>query len=61
MTPQKMITYGESSDLRHHCGIGGYEISHLMKDFGGELEIKLDSSSEFPVEYRLTFKSIENE
>lgn len=59
MTPQQMIKYGESSDLTHHCGIGGYEINQLVSDFGGSLEIILDSEAEFPVEYRLTFKSLE--
>ena len=59
MTPQQMIKYGESSDLTHHCGIGGYEINQLVSDFGGSLEIVLDSEAEFPVEYRLTFKSLE--
>ena len=59
MTPQQMIKYGESSDLTHHCGIGGYEINQLVSDFGGSLEIVLDPEAEFPVEYRLTFKSLE--
>lgn len=59
MTPEQMIRYGESSDLKHHCGIGGYEINQLMADFGGSLEILLDAGAEFPVEYRLTFKSFE--
>lgn len=61
MTPEKMITYGESSDLKHHCGIGGYETHQLIRDFGGSLEIKLNASANFPVEYCLTFKSSENE
>lgn len=59
MTPEQIIKYGESSDLKHHCGIGGYEINQLISDFGGALEIVLDDESEFPVEYRLTFKSLE--
>lgn len=59
MTPEQMIKYGESSDLKHHCGIGGYEINQLMTDFGGSLDILLDAGAEFPVEYRLTFKSFE--
>lgn len=59
MTPEQMIKYGESSELKHHCGIGGYEINQLVTDFGGELEIVLDAGAEFPVEYRLTFKSFD--
>lgn len=59
MTPEQMIKYGESSDLKHHCGIGGYEINQLISDFGGSLDILLDAGAEFPVEYRLTFKSFE--
>lgn len=59
MTPEQMIKYGESSDLKYHCGIGGYEINQLMTDFGGSLEIILEAEAEFPVEYRLTFKAFE--
>lgn len=54
-----LIRSGEFSDLKHHCGIGGYEINQLMTDFGGSLEIILDAQAEFPVEYRLTFKAFE--
>ena len=57
MTPEQMIKYGESSDLKHHCGIGGYEINQLMTDFEGSVDILLDAEAEFPVEYRLTFKA----
>lgn len=60
MTPDKMVLYGESTDLKRHCGIGGYEIKQLMTDFGGELEIVLDSNSTFPIEYRLTFNYVED-
>lgn len=59
MTPEQMIKYGESSDLKHHCGIGGYEINQLMIDFEGSVDILLDAEAEFPVEYRLTFKAFE--
>lgn len=59
MTPDKMVMYGESTDLKRHCGIGAYEIKQLMNDFGGRLEILLDSNSDFPVEYRLTFNAVE--
>lgn len=59
MTPEQMIKYGESSDLKHHCGIGGYEINQLMTDFEGSVDILLDAEAEFPVEYRLTFKAFE--
>lgn len=58
MSPDKIIAYGESSSKESHCGIGGYEIKHLLNEYGGELEIKLDSSNEFPVEYRLSFPNV---
>lgn len=59
MTPEQIVKYGESSNLKLHCGIGGYEINQLITDFGGSLEIILDAGDEFPVEYRLTFKSFD--
>lgn len=59
MTPANMIKYGESSDLQHHCGIGAYEVNQLLRDFGGTLEIILIPNGEYPVEYRLTFKSFD--
>ncbi len=61
MSAEKIMTYGESSDLRSHCGIGGYETRQLMNDFGGEVDIILDKDAEFPVKYQLTFKSVDNE
>lgn len=61
MTAEKIVTYGKSSDENKHCGIGGYEAKFLMNDFGQKLEVELDPSSEFPVDYRLIFKAKRDE
>lgn len=61
MTAQKIITYGETSNIEKHCGIGGYEAKFLMNEFGQDLEIHLNEDPEFPVEYRLIFNIYDDE
>lgn len=61
MTAEKVVMYGKSSDENNHCGIGGYEAKFLMNDFGQKLEVHLDSSSEYPVEYKLIFNALRDE
>lgn len=75
MTAEDIQTYGKSTAFKttaesngnlletwnnsKHCGIGGYEIRQLLNEFGAKLEIILDSTKDYPVEYRLIFKSID--
>lgn len=59
---EDIFTYGRSSkeggktNNRQHCGIGGYEIRKLMRDFSGEAEILSYPNEEYSVVYKLIFK-----
>lgn len=61
ISAEDLLTYGKTSNIQSHCGIGGYEVKHLMNDFGQKVEVHLNEDREFPVEYRLFFKAIVNE
>lgn len=60
LQPSDVFVYGKSaSSSESNFGIGGYEIKHLMAQFGGQVEFIKNYSKEFPVAYRLTFKRSE--
>lgn len=60
---EDIFTYGKSSkegrstNNKQHCGIGGYEIRKLMRDFDGEAEVLSYPEEEYTVEYKLTFSN----
>lgn len=55
---QDVFRYGQSSGESHqHCGIGGYEVFKLMREFGATVEFISTPEAEYPVEYRLIFHS----
>jgi light-regulated signal transduction histidine kinase (bacteriophytochrome) len=65
LPPSEVFVYGRSSKFgsntstnsgHHHCGIGGYEVKQLMREFGGSAEFISNPDDEFPITYRLTFK-----
>lgn len=57
-TSEDVFTYGQSSKTGlSHSGIGGYEVRNLMREFHGEAEFISNPSSDFPVSYKLIFKS----
>lgn len=65
LDPKSVFVYGESSKFavntskdggHQHCGIGGYEVKQLMREFGGSAEFISNPSDEYPIIYRLTFK-----
>lgn len=56
ISAQDVFTYNKSSkNGKGHFGIGGYEVQKLMREFGGDAQIILDSQSDFPVSYKLIF------
>lgn len=66
LDPKSVFEYGwsykfavnTSKDGGHqHCGIGGYEVKQLMREFGGSAEFISNPSDEYPITYRLTFKT----
>jgi len=58
ISTEDVFTYGRSSKSgQNHYGIGGYEIRNLMREFKGEAEFISTPQAEFPVSYKLTFKS----
>lgn len=55
ISPEDVFTYGRTSQNgNNHFGIGGYEIRKLMREFGGDAELLIDSNDEFCVSYKLT-------
>jgi type I restriction enzyme M protein len=49
MTKERYITRGEKAGLSGNTGLGGYIINQIATHFGGNLEIKGDETSDYPV------------
>lgn len=59
MTPERIFEYGESSKQGEdgHQGTGCSVVYELMKQFGGNAEVKLNPQAEFPITFVLTFNN----
>ncbi len=61
-----VFTWGRTSQVGTHTGIGGYEIKFLMDKYqcdipeNDRVRVIFDNESEFPVTYVLTFKSVDS-
>jgi signal transduction histidine kinase len=60
MNSEKVFAYGDTTEegVGEHAGLGGFQIKDLMTKFGGEVELELEASSEFPVTYKMVFRDV---